>query len=133
MSPRGELVTDDRTNTLIISEVPERIKIIDGLIDTLDAANPQVQIEARIVEANASSLDTFGIQWGYNAIANAAHGNQTNLVFPNSIVSGGGDERQGQPQRLRHQPADRRQRGVPRRSPWATSPAPSTSTWPSAP
>ncbi len=88
MSPRGEMVVDERTNTLIISEVPERIKIIDGLIDTLDAANPQVQIEARIVEANASSLDTFGIQWGYNAIAYAATGNQTNLVFPNSIKSG---------------------------------------------
>jgi type IV pilus secretin PilQ/predicted competence protein len=89
MSPRGELVTDDRTNTLIISEVPERIKVIDTLIDTLDAANPQVQIEARIVEASASSLDSFGIQWGYSAIANAAHGNQTNMVFPNSVVSGG--------------------------------------------
>jgi len=89
MSPRGELVIDARTNTLIISEVPERIKVIDGLIDTLDAANPQVQIEARIVEASASSLDSFGIQWGYNAIANAAHGNQTNMIFPNSIVSSG--------------------------------------------
>jgi type IV pilus secretin PilQ/predicted competence protein len=89
MSPRGEMVIDERTNTLIISEVPDRIKIIDGLIDTLDAANPQVQIEARIVEASASSLDSFGIQWGYNAISNAAHGNQTNLVFPNSIVSNG--------------------------------------------
>jgi type IV pilus secretin PilQ/predicted competence protein len=89
MSPRGEMVVDERTNTLIISEVPERIKIIDGLIDTLDAANPQVQIEARIVEANASTLDTFGIQWGYNAIASAATGNQTNLIFPNSIKSGG--------------------------------------------
>ena len=89
MSPRGELVTDDRTNTLIISEVPERMKVIDTLIETLDAANQQVQIEARIVEASASSLDSFGIQWGYSAIANAAHGNQTNMVFPNSIVSGG--------------------------------------------
>ncbi len=88
MSPRGELVIDERTNTLIISEVPERIKVIDSLIDTLDAANPQVQIEARIVEASANSLDSFGIQWGYNVIANAAHGNQTNLTFPNSIVSG---------------------------------------------
>jgi type IV pilus secretin PilQ/predicted competence protein len=89
MSPRGEMVIDERTNTLIISEVPDRIKVIDGLIDTLDAANPQVQIEARIVEASASSLDSFGIQWGYNAIANSNYGNQTNLVFPNSIVSGG--------------------------------------------
>jgi type IV pilus assembly protein PilQ len=89
MSPRGEMVIDERTNTLIISEVPERIKVIDGLIDTLDAANPQVQIEARIVEASASSLDSFGIQWGYNAIANSTYGNQTNLVFPNSITSSG--------------------------------------------
>ena len=89
MSPRGELVIDERTNTLIISEVPERIKVIDGLIDTLDAANPQVQIEARIVEASSSSLDSFGIQWGYNGIANASNGNQTNLVFPNSIASSG--------------------------------------------
>jgi type IV pilus secretin PilQ/predicted competence protein len=88
MSPRGELVTDDRTNTLIISEVPERIKVIDGLIDTLDAANPQVQIEARIVETSSESLSTFGIQWGVNAIANSSYGNQTNLVFPNSIQAG---------------------------------------------
>jgi type IV pilus assembly protein PilQ len=88
MSPRGELIVDERTNILIISEVPEKIKIIDSLIDTLDAANPQVQIEARIVEATTSALDSFGIQWGYNAIADAAHGNQTNLNFPNSIVAG---------------------------------------------
>ncbi|HSQ34813.1 MAG TPA: secretin N-terminal domain-containing protein, partial [Candidatus Binatia bacterium] len=97
MSPRGELIVDERTNTLIISEVPEKIKIIDSLIDTLDAANPQVQIEARIVEASASSLDSFGIQWGYNAIANAAHGNQTNMIFPNSIVSGGVTEAKSNP------------------------------------
>ncbi|MEI6613768.1 MAG: secretin N-terminal domain-containing protein, partial [Chrysiogenales bacterium] len=65
MSPRGELIVDERTNTLIISEVPEKIKIVDSLIDTLDAANRQVQIEARIVEASTNSLDSFGIQWGY--------------------------------------------------------------------
>ena len=89
MSPRGELVIDDRTNTLIISEVPERIKVIDGLIDTLDAANPQVQIEARIVETSSESLNTFGIQWGLSGVANSSYGNQTNLVFPNSVNFGG--------------------------------------------
>lgn len=89
MSPRGELVIDDRTNTLIISEVPERIKVIDGLIDTLDAANPQVQIEARIVETSSESLNTFGIQWGMSGVANSSYGNQTNLIFPNSINFGG--------------------------------------------
>jgi type IV pilus assembly protein PilQ len=89
MSPRGELIVDERTNTMIISEVPEKIKVIDSLIDTLDAANPQVSIEARIVEATTSSLDTFGIQWGYNLTADAAHGNQTSLRFPSTISSSG--------------------------------------------
>ncbi len=88
MTPRGEMVVDERTNTLIVSEVPDRLKAIDGLVDILDAANPQVQIEARIVETSSESLNSFGIQWGYNAIADASHGNQTNLIFPNSIVSG---------------------------------------------
>lgn len=97
MSPRGELVIDERTNTLIISEVPERIKIIDGLIDTLDAANPQVQIEARIVETSSESLNTFGIQWGVNAVANSSYGNQTNLVFPNSAQIGGVPEAKTNP------------------------------------
>ena len=89
MTPRGEILVDERTNTLIISEVPEKIKVIDSLIDALDAANPQVSIEARIVEASTSSLDTFGIQWGYNLAADSLHGNQTNLRFPNSINSSG--------------------------------------------
>jgi type IV pilus assembly protein PilQ len=89
LTKRGSLLVDDRTNTLIISEVPENIKVIDMLIDTLDAANHQVSIEARIVEATASTLDSFGIQWGMGGVANAAHGNQTNLRFPNSIVGGG--------------------------------------------
>lgn len=97
MSPRGELVTDERTNTLIISEVPERIKVIDGLIDTLDAANPQVQIEARIVETSSESLSTFGIQWGMNAVANSSYGNQTNLIFPNSVQVGGVPEAKTNP------------------------------------
>lgn len=97
MSPRGELVIDDRTNTLIISEVPERIKVIDGLIDTLDAANPQVQIEARIVETSSESLNTFGIQWGMSGVANSSYGNQTNLVFPNSVNFGGVVESKSNP------------------------------------
>ena len=63
--------------------------MLDKLIDTLDAANPQVSIEARIVEATSNFLNTFGIQWGYNLIANGSQGNQTDLIFPNSVQSAG--------------------------------------------
>jgi len=89
LSKRGEIIEDARSNTLIISEVQSRIDILDKLIDTLDTPNPQVSIEARIVETNANFVESFGIQWGYNFIADAAYGNQTTLKFPNSVQVNG--------------------------------------------
>lgn len=89
MTPRGGILVDIRSNTLIISDVPSKVEMIQKLIDTLDIPNPQVSIEARIVETNANFIESFGIQWGYNFIADAAHGNQTTLKFPHDIqVSG---------------------------------------------
>jgi type IV pilus assembly protein PilQ len=85
LTRRGEILVDDRSNTLIISEVPERIKLLDTLIDALDTPNAQVSIEARIVETTGNFEQGFGIQWGYNMIADAAYGNQTTLKFPNSV------------------------------------------------
>ncbi len=89
LSDRGEIVIDDRTNMLIISEVSDNIKTVDKLIDTLDLANPQVSIEAKIVETSSKFIRNLGIQWGTNIIADSYHGNQTNLKFPNSISIGG--------------------------------------------
>jgi type IV pilus secretin PilQ/predicted competence protein len=89
LSQRGEILQDDRSNTLIISEVPSRIEVLDKLIDTLDTPNPQVSIEARVVETRANFIESMGIQWGYNFVADSAYGNQTTLKFPNSVTASG--------------------------------------------
>ena len=89
LSQRGEIITDTRGNTLIISDVPDKMKILDRLIETLDAPNPQVSIEARIVETSANFTKSLGIQWGLGLAADAAYGTQTSLKFPNSIVTTG--------------------------------------------
>jgi type IV pilus assembly protein PilQ len=89
ISKRGDILQDKRSNTLIISEVPGRIEVLDKLIDTLDVPNPQVSIEARVVETRANFVETLGIQWGYNFTADAAYGNQTTLKFPNSVAVSG--------------------------------------------
>lgn len=88
LSNRGEILEDARSNTLIISDIPSRIPIIDKLISALDTSVPQVSIEARIVETRANYVESFGIQWGYNFVADPAHGNQTTLKFPHSISQG---------------------------------------------
>lgn len=85
MSPRGEILSDKRSNTLIISDLPARIKIVDALITRLDTPILQVSIEARIVETFTNYTKNLGIQWGYGLIADSAYGNQTTLKFPNSV------------------------------------------------
>jgi type IV pilus assembly protein PilQ len=86
MSRRGEIVVDNRTNTLIIREIPTYLPAVLQLIENLDTATPQVMIEARIVETTKSLGRSLGIQWGANGAADVAHGNTTNLVFPNNII-----------------------------------------------
>lgn len=66
LSDKGQVQNEPRTNTLIISEVPSRRDNIVRLLQSLDAATPQVLIEARIVETNISWTQSFGVVWGGN-------------------------------------------------------------------
>jgi len=85
ISSRGEIIVDNRTNTLIISDVREKMDLMEKLIDVFDTATPQVSIEARIVEATSRFIRNLGIQWGWRGIADPFYGNQTTLQFPNKI------------------------------------------------
>ena len=89
ISSRGEIVIDDRTNTLIISEVRDKLDLLEKLIAVLDTPTPQVSIEARIIEATATFIRNLGIQWGYQGISDPAYGNQTNLKFPSKMLADG--------------------------------------------
>jgi type IV pilus secretin PilQ/predicted competence protein len=88
-SGRGEIVTDDRTNTVIVTDVKEKLDLMESLIGTLDTATPQVQIETRIVEATSTFAQSLGVQWGAKGIADPFYGNQTSLQFPNKILVDG--------------------------------------------
>jgi type IV pilus assembly protein PilQ len=88
MSRRGDIVVDARTNTLIIREIPTFLPAVLQLIDNLDTATPQVMIESRIVETTKTLGRSLGINWGFTGVADVAHGNTTNLVFPNNGKGG---------------------------------------------
>ena len=84
MSPRGDIFVDDRSNLLIIKELPEYLPTVLDLIKSLDTPVPQVMIEARIVEATRTFSKRLGIDWGFLGVSDQAHGNTTGMVFPNS-------------------------------------------------
>jgi type IV pilus assembly protein PilQ len=84
LSSRGSVQVDPRTNTLIITDLAPRLTSADDLIQTLDRPEPQVEIEARIVQTNKNYARALGINWGFAGRAEAALGNTTNLAFPNN-------------------------------------------------
>jgi len=89
LSPRGNVQIDARTNTLIITDLPVRLDTVQQLLGTLDRAEPQVEIEARIITTTRDYARALGVQWGFNARANSTIGNTTNLTFPNNGSLGG--------------------------------------------
>jgi type IV pilus secretin PilQ/predicted competence protein len=59
LSPRGSAIPDTRNNSIILTEVPSRIALIESVIAKLDTPAKQVSIEARIVVANSDFVRSF--------------------------------------------------------------------------
>jgi type IV pilus assembly protein PilQ len=89
LSSRGSVEVDERTNTLILTDLQDRLDTALGLLVTLDSAQPQVEIEARIVQTSKNFARQLGVQWGFNGQASPQLGNTTNLAFPNNGAIGG--------------------------------------------
>jgi len=84
LSQRGSIQTDARTNTIIINDLPERLERAAGLLTTLDVPQPQVEIEARIVQTNRSFANSLGVRWNVSGSALSGLGNTLPLAFPNT-------------------------------------------------
>jgi type IV pilus secretin PilQ/predicted competence protein len=67
LSSRGDIIADDRSNTLIIRDIPTTLPVLDNLIRQLDRKSQQVEIEARVVEATRQFSRDIGTQFGIAA------------------------------------------------------------------
>jgi type IV pilus assembly protein PilQ len=59
------VVADDRTNAVIINDIPKVIPVIDRLLTQLDRKTQEVEIEARVVAATRSFARDIGTQLGF--------------------------------------------------------------------
>jgi len=73
LSSRGDIIADDRSNTLIIRDIPSTLPVMDNLIRQLDRKSQQVEIEARVVAANRSFSREIGSQLAFAGAANTLH------------------------------------------------------------
>jgi type IV pilus assembly protein PilQ len=87
LSQRGDVVADDRTNAVIINDIPKVIPTIDRLLTQLDRKTQEVEIEARVVAATrqfARDIGTqFGFAWGNSH--SAVGGNQAAGSSPTTV------------------------------------------------
>jgi type IV pilus assembly protein PilQ len=99
LSARGDVITDDRTNAIIIQDIPSVIPDIDKLLATLDRKTQEVEIEARVVAATRNFARDIGTQFGASfgnnptAVGGAAGASPlTDSATPGTLLqsSGGG-------------------------------------------
>jgi len=69
LSARGDILSDDRSNTLIIRDVPTSFPVIDNLLRQLDKKSQQVEIEARVVSASRAFARDLGSILGVSGAA----------------------------------------------------------------
>ncbi len=68
LSRRGVLEVDDRTNSVIVSDIPIRVDEIAALVRKLDNPTPQVEITAKLVDLDARVTRELGIKWSADGV-----------------------------------------------------------------
>jgi len=87
LTQRGDVISDDRTNALIIQDIPSVIPGIDRLLTQLDRKTQEVEIEARVVAATRSFARDIGTQlgFGWGNAASAVGGASSVGTSPTSV------------------------------------------------
>ncbi len=80
LSSNGQVSIDERTNTVIIRDLPKNIEEVKILIEKLDHSLTQVLIRADIVELSTDAEKELGVEWGGDVSASGAS-QQTTFPF----------------------------------------------------
>jgi len=89
LSERGSVTVDERTNSLLVQDVPNKIKSLKKVIAQLDKPVRQVMIETRIVEANDNFSRELGARLGFQRITTDARLPGSNSTNIGDVIGGG--------------------------------------------
>jgi type IV pilus assembly protein PilQ len=92
LSARGDVVADERSNALIVEDIPSVLPKVEDLIRMLDRKTPEVEIEARVVASTRTFARDIGTQMGAgfgsgnNAVGGASNGSPISIALPGGQV-----------------------------------------------
>ncbi|WP_368561587.1 type IV pilus secretin PilQ [Pseudoxanthomonas sp. UTMC 1351] len=93
LSSRGRIVADDRTNTLMISDIPKKIAQMRELIAVIDRPVDQVLIEGRIVIATDTFARDLGARFGISGTRQ--YGDNTAIIGDTAVGNTGTSNNRG--------------------------------------
>jgi type IV pilus assembly protein PilQ len=78
LTERGKVQVDQRTNNLVVRDVPSNVDRITTLVDKLDHATEQIKIATQMIEVSTSKLQEYGIDWSSTGFKVTSSGKQYN-------------------------------------------------------
>ncbi|MDD5476604.1 MAG: secretin N-terminal domain-containing protein [Candidatus Omnitrophica bacterium] len=82
LSGSGSLIEDFRTNSLIVTDTPMKMKVIAQVIASLDVAIPQVMLEVEMLDVSKNAVDKLGFEFGDTPFTAIVTGATAGLGFP---------------------------------------------------
>jgi type IV pilus assembly protein PilQ len=79
LSPRGTVETDERTNSLIVKDVPDKLVEVRELVTQLDKPVRQVMIDSRVVIASDTFARDIGVRFGVSGVSQTGDGRLNTL------------------------------------------------------
>lgn len=79
LTKRGHIEVDKRTNSLVVTDIDEKLDQAEAMVRSLDTKTPQVEIVARLVDVDVSDVRDLGIEWGAHNLDIGDAGTSENL------------------------------------------------------
>ncbi|MBU3933866.1 MAG: secretin and TonB N-terminal domain-containing protein [Candidatus Omnitrophica bacterium] len=87
LSDRGKVKFDERTNQLVVTDVPSNLYKISKVVEKLDKKTAQVMIEAKLIETTLDKDENLGIKW---TLGGEASGSSRKITAPFVFGNTGG-------------------------------------------
>ncbi len=95
LTQRGNIEVDQRTNSLLINDISQRVALIEEMAQELDTQTPQVEINARLVDLDHRATRDLGISWSANNVQPDGQNFVGDAVVDNAIQEPSGSFRVG--------------------------------------
>lgn len=86
LTGNGKVVSDARTNSLVVTDIPSQFSVIEKVVEILDTPTPQVMIEVEMLDVDKTTIDELGMDMSGQILSFV--GSKGATKFPGFLAQG---------------------------------------------